>query len=176
MIGGLGADTLNGGEGDDIVLGGAVGAVDIDPATASPDVLFGGSGNDTLDGKDSDDSLFGGTGDDVLFGGNGDDYLEGNEGNDTLYGDTTLDEFNNGATAPGEDVGLIGVLDNSFGGLVPGSIFAPGAGSANNFDLQAGQGWVLADVATLADGSEVFARVTITELGRNFRAYLPKWR
>ena len=165
VIGGLGADTLNGGEGDDIVLGGAVGAVDIDPATASPDVLFGGSGNDTLDGKDSDDSLFGGTGDDVLFGGNGDDYLEGNEGNDTLYGDTTLDEFNNGATAPGEDVGLIGVLDNSFGGLVPGSIFAPGAGSANNFDLQAGQGWVLADVATLADGSEVFARVTITELG-----------
>lgn len=165
VIGGLGADTLNGGDGDDIVLGGAVGAVDIDPATASPDVLFGGSGNDTLDGKDSDDSLFGGTGNDVLFGGNGDDYLEGNEGNDTLYGDTTLDEFNNGATAPGEDVGLIGVLDNSFGGLVPGSIFAPGAGSANNFDLQAGQGWVLADVATLADGSEVFARVTITELG-----------
>ncbi|QDQ26581.1 hypothetical protein FNU76_09460 [Chitinimonas arctica] len=111
MIGGAGADTLNGGTGADFVLG------DLDNLGVLPfdqhgnDTLNGGDGNDTLYGNGGADSLLGGSGDDwlagdrasdvgeegaegksdTLLGGEGKDTLEGNLGDDLLEGGSDSD-------------------------------------------------------------------------------------
>jgi Ca2+-binding RTX toxin-like protein len=65
LVGGGGADTLNGGKGDDLLLGGA--------------------GNDKFDGKGGNDLEFGGSGDDIFnLGYGGSDWIDGGAGRDTV--------------------------------------------------------------------------------------------
>jgi VCBS repeat-containing protein len=66
LIGGSGADTL---EGD-----------------SESNTLTGGGGIDTLKGMAGNDTLYGGTGDDFLYGGLDNDILEGGSGGDELWG------------------------------------------------------------------------------------------
>ncbi|UIJ81773.1 calcium-binding protein [Rhizobium leguminosarum] len=66
LIGGNGADTLNGGIADDI--------------------LIARNGNDGVSGGEGSDIIFAGDGDDILSGGSGKDYLAGGEGADIIGG------------------------------------------------------------------------------------------
>ncbi len=75
MLGGDGADTLDGGADNDSLSGGE-----------GNDSLLGGAGNDMLDGGVGNDILLGGDGMDTLVGGGGADYLDGGSGRDTLFG------------------------------------------------------------------------------------------
>jgi Ca2+-binding RTX toxin-like protein len=84
LLGGNGADSLYGNEGDDWLDGGA-----------DNDYLSGSSGNDTIDGGigadgirgyDDHDSIIGGAGNDTLEGGNGNDSITGGAGNDVMDG------------------------------------------------------------------------------------------
>ncbi len=75
LLGGSGADTLQGDGQANLLIGGL-----------GNDRLEGRAGNDTLQGGDGLDTLYGGDGDDLLEGGTGNDRLEGGTGNDTLYG------------------------------------------------------------------------------------------
>ncbi|WP_448173876.1 VCBS domain-containing protein [Rhizobacter fulvus] len=68
IMGGNGADLLNG--------------------TAGADVISASGGNDTLNGLGGNDVLAGGTGNDILIGGAGSDVLWGGAGSDTLTGGT----------------------------------------------------------------------------------------
>lgn len=65
LIGGSGADLLQGLEDDDVLDGGA-----------GNDRLEGGDGNDRLDGGDGRDVLVGGAGDDLYIAGLGDSFVE----------------------------------------------------------------------------------------------------
>jgi len=73
LIGGRGADTLEGGGGDDKLIG-----------RRGNDLLFGGGGND---------KLFGGSGMDRLQGDDGQDRLVGGRGKDLFFGDTEDDNL-----------------------------------------------------------------------------------
>jgi len=64
---------------------------------AGADTLNGSNGTDTLSGGAGADSLFGGTGNDSLSGGAGNDTLAGDGGVDTLTGGAGADRFVIGA-------------------------------------------------------------------------------
>ena len=64
LLGGVGADTIDGRGGDDDIFGGA-----------GNDLIQGGSGNDYLEGGIGDDIIDGGTGDDTMVGGYGNDVF-----------------------------------------------------------------------------------------------------
>jgi hypothetical protein len=105
ILGGSGADVLNGYDGNDILQGGD--NADILNGDAGDDLLLGyecnsinatcgsylnnGSDNDTLNGGEGNDCLDGGRGNDLLTGGTGDDafVIFGNSDIDTItdYGD-----------------------------------------------------------------------------------------
>jgi Ca2+-binding RTX toxin-like protein len=77
IIGGTGADTLNGDAGNNRIEG--------------------RDGNDALQGRNGNDTLIGGNGNDILMGGAGADVLNGDTGNDTLMGGAGADVLNGGA-------------------------------------------------------------------------------
>lgn len=82
LVGGVGADTIDGEAGDDSIHG-----------RDGDDTLIGGTGNDTVNGGDGADSLQGGAGEDSLVGGAGNDLLEGGAGNDYLEGGLGSDTY-----------------------------------------------------------------------------------
>src|SRR6478736_833004 len=83
LIGGSGADVLNGGAGDDTLLG-----------KGGADILTGGDNNDTLTGGNGDDQVFGEAGNDRLIWNPGDD-TDLNEGGSEI--DTVEVNGGNGA-------------------------------------------------------------------------------
>jgi Ca2+-binding RTX toxin-like protein len=82
---------MSGQIGDVIVLGGS-GADSVDGALGN-DTLYGNGGADTLNGADGNDQLWGGDGADTLSGGEGSDLLMGGEGVDTVTGGADRDTF-----------------------------------------------------------------------------------
>jgi Ca2+-binding RTX toxin-like protein len=76
-------DTLKGGLGDDLLRGGA-----------GNDVMSGGGGDDVITGEAGDDRLTGDAGRDILVGGIGRDVLRGGSGEDLLLGDSLSSESN----------------------------------------------------------------------------------
>ena len=91
LIGGDGANALEGGRGDDL-LRGRQGDDALDGKRGDDD-LRGGSGDDRLDGRRGEDNLKGGSGDDLVFGQGGDDVLRGGAGLDVLGGGSGADTF-----------------------------------------------------------------------------------
>ncbi|MGH6959785.1 MAG: calcium-binding protein, partial [Dongiaceae bacterium] len=115
LIGGLGADSLNGGlgidtvdysgSGDGIVVdlesgfgsggdaqGDTLAGIENLVGTADDDALFGNSSANRLDGGGGDDLLAGGSGADTLLGGAGHDLLDGGAGADSLDGGALRDD------------------------------------------------------------------------------------
>ena len=84
LVGGTGADRIEGLDGKDSLLGGA--GDDSLLGGDGKDTLIGGAGNDTLLGEDGKDSLLGGAGNDVLTGGDGNDVfvIQSDAGTDTI--------------------------------------------------------------------------------------------
>lgn len=89
LCGGLGFDILLGGDGDDRLVGQS-GNDGLDGG-AGRDLLLGGNGADVLEGGSDADELWGGEGNDGLYGQAGGDLLEGEIGADALYGGTGND-------------------------------------------------------------------------------------
>ena len=85
LVGGPGADVLNGNSGNDTISG--FGGDDVLSGGGGQDVIYGGDGSDTLEGSDGNDSLEGNAGLDVINGGLGDDFVDGGPGGDLIYGD-----------------------------------------------------------------------------------------
>ena len=114
LKGGAGEDTLLGGGGDDKLLDGGADN-DIIEGGDGDDKLVGGSGNDTLKGDDGADSLTGGDNDDTLEGGDGNDsYLfEDGWGKDTISEDADegKDTLDFSAVTVGLTFGLTSVYD-----------------------------------------------------------------
>ncbi len=101
ILGGAGADSLDGGPGDadELSYAGATAGVTVDlglgrgfggdaqgDTLAGFEVVRGGHGDDSLVGSDGPDSLYGGAGADTLVGGAGDDRLAGGTGANRLAG------------------------------------------------------------------------------------------
>jgi Ca2+-binding RTX toxin-like protein len=82
VIGGAGADTLEG-DGSDELLEGMAGNDSIQGGGGN-DQLRGGDGDDSINGNDGIDSIFGDGGTDALIGGSGDDGLSGGPGTDLV--------------------------------------------------------------------------------------------
>lgn len=76
-----GNDTLKGGRGNDLLRGGA-----------GNDVMSGGGADDVITGEAGDDRLIGDTGRDILVGGTGRDVLRGGSGEDLLLGDSLAED------------------------------------------------------------------------------------
>lgn len=104
LVGGIGADRLNGLTGDDILWGDQrPGAPESTEPTSldGMDQLNGGAGNDRLDGGGASDRLYGEDGNDIVRGGDGDDgvvsgdrgfdIVIGGAGKDLVYGGTDRD-------------------------------------------------------------------------------------
>ncbi|MEM9343764.1 MAG: LamG-like jellyroll fold domain-containing protein [Pseudomonadota bacterium] len=68
---------------DDTMMGG--GGADTMDGLAGDDMMYGENGADTMNGGYGNDYLEGGAGNDVLDGGRGNDYLDGGDGDDILY-------------------------------------------------------------------------------------------
>ncbi len=146
LIGGAGADSLNGNGGFDTAsyrysTTGVTVSLLSNRGTAgdalgdkliSIEALEGGRGDDALTGSNNADTLTGNAGNDQLFGNGGDDTLDGGAGNDILYGQAGDDWLAGGSGADqlyggagidtlyggdGDDI-LDGVFDNDvlFGG------------------------------------------------------------
>ena len=109
-------------------------------------LINGTPGADTLQGSATDDTILDGAGADLLSGEGLDDLIDGGSGDDTLFGDAGV------GTAPGNDASPI---DLSLSNLVSDSF------SGNN-NAQIGDVAIYADVAELADGSSVSARLVFT--------------
>ncbi|HGG64087.1 MAG TPA: type I secretion protein [Rhodobacteraceae bacterium] len=175
LFGGDGDDIVKGDDGDDVASGGA-----------GNDAVYGGSGDDTLSGNDGDDTLGGGSGNDVLFGNDGADTIKGGGGDDVIYGGTGNDDINGGTgndTAyggAGDDIVSGGKGDDIIygDGPVTGGVDGGGvdpvmlsfdnvvAGSETASDpntAQAGDSVIYENVAVLADGTVVDARLVLVE-------------
>ncbi|WP_376093183.1 calcium-binding protein [Roseomonas sp. CCTCC AB2023176] len=94
LTGGAGRDGLYGGDGADDLLGGA--GVDFLSGGNGNDTIRGGADGDQMDGGAGNDLLAGGSGDDNVFGDVGDDRLSGGDGKDTLVGGTGADTLGGG--------------------------------------------------------------------------------
>ena len=109
LNGGLGGDHVNGQDGDDTVNGGV-----------GRDFLRGSLGNDTLDGGADADLLVGDSGDDLMIGGPGVDRVRGMSGNDRLIGGSSVPA----SPDTGEDLdSVITLLD---GTRTLETVFVPG--------------------------------------------------
>jgi hypothetical protein len=84
LIGGSGADYLDGGDGNDIIID-AQGNNTVFGGNGN-DLIITGSGNDTIDAGAGNDRVFAGPGNDHVKGGAGNDILLGGDGNDTIDG------------------------------------------------------------------------------------------
>ncbi|MGH1578029.1 Hint domain-containing protein [Planktotalea sp.] len=109
-------------------------------------VFNGLPGADTIQGSATEDTIFGNAGDDLLSGEGLDDSILGGAGDDTIYGDVGV------GTAPGVDASPI---DLSIGNLVSDS-------SSGNNNAQVNDVAIYSDVAELADGTLVSARLILT--------------
>lgn len=139
--GGAGDDEINGGGGADIILGGD--GNDIIDGDSGDDTIDGGAGNDVIDGSGGDDQILGGLGDDILNGGGGNDLIDGGDGNDTLIGANENDTLIGGA---GNDIlsgnGGDNVLDGGEGDdiLDASNGIDQLSGGAGNDQITAGAG------------------------------------
>src|SRR5262245_28579203 len=150
MVGGTGADTLNGLAGNDTLSG-----------NNGNDTLNGGDGNDTAYGGAGNDTLDGGTGNDTLVGGDDNDVLTGGAGADALIGGAGIDTASYAAsttaviadlTRPAANTGdaagdVYSGIENLTGGT--GSDRLTGDGGANALDGGAGD-----DVLTGGAGAD----------------------
>lgn len=141
LVGGLGADRINGSSGDNIIWG------DNSPLPSDPqpqDLAIGG--DDTLSGLGGADVFYGGGGNDVVSGGAGNDYINGGMGNDTLDGNDGDDRIYGGA---GNDI-LSGYSGNDYLG---------GGGNDDRLYGQAGAdvlvGGTGADLVDGGDGNDL---------------------
>ncbi|MBW3560326.1 MAG: M10 family metallopeptidase C-terminal domain-containing protein, partial [Proteobacteria bacterium] len=91
VLGGLGADVLNGEAGDDLM--GGQEDDDFLLGGAGRDRLFGDAGDDIIGGQEDDDVIDGGSGRDRLFGDAGQDIIFGGVGADQLFGGAGADRF-----------------------------------------------------------------------------------
>ena len=82
LIGDRGDDTLDGGDGDDHLDGGR--DDDLMRGGDGDDTLIGDRGADTIDAGDGDDVIDAGRDDDLVAGGDGDDRILGDRGDDTI--------------------------------------------------------------------------------------------
>ena len=128
LLGGTGADTLQGDGLANLLMGGA--GNDILEGRAGNDTLQGGDGLDTLIGGDGDDRLDGGLGNDRMEGGAGADSLVAGDGNDLLYGDGDNDTLEGGS---GNDTLFGGDGDDRLDGGTGNDRFEGGLG--NDFYL-----------------------------------------
>lgn len=108
-------------------------------------VFNGTPGPDTLAGSATDDTITGGAGADLLSGEGANDLIDGGTGDDTIFGDVGE------GTAAGVDASPI---DLSRGNLVSDS-------SSGNNNAQPGDVAIYADVAELAGGGSVSARIIL---------------
>ena len=83
IVGGRGADVIDGGPGNDILIG-----------RDSKDFIRGGPGKDFLAGGRGDDLLRGEDGADQLLGGDDNDLLFGRAGDDIMFGGAEVDLCN----------------------------------------------------------------------------------
>ena len=104
--------------------------------------INGTSNNDTLQGTNEDDVIQGFNGQDLISGEGGNDSILGGEGNDTLFGDVGE------GTAPGNDA-------------TPLVISRANRVTANDRDNDPGDFAVYKNVAQLADGTQVSARIVL---------------
>ncbi|MDB5323433.1 MAG: Hemolysin-type calcium-binding region [Phycisphaerales bacterium] len=118
IIGGWGADILNGGQDDDQIAG-----------ALGDDVINGGIGNDTLRGNAGADAIVGRDGTDSINGGPGNDTVVGDDGVDQIFGGTGADTFESTTDSPQEwkDKDSADMLQSPAPGLLP--FIAPYPGS-----------------------------------------------
>ena len=90
LLGGNGADVINGNGGYRDIVNGGGGNDLITGGGGGVDNLFGGAGNDQIDAGDGDDLLSGDAGNDLLSGGDGSDTFLFNL---SLSGADTLTDF-----------------------------------------------------------------------------------
>ncbi|TXT28944.1 MAG: Ca2+-binding protein RTX toxin, partial [Planctomycetota bacterium] len=141
LVGGDGADTINGQAGDDTLIGGdggdsILGGVGIDNISSGDgdDSVTGDDGDDIISAGNGQDTVTGGNGNDSINGFNGQDLLSGNAGNDTLNGDGGTDTVDGGDDG---DVIFGGELDdNLLGGNGDDTI--DGQGGNDNIQGEAG--------------------------------------
>ncbi|SFS54622.1 Hemolysin-type calcium-binding repeat-containing protein [Sulfitobacter marinus] len=105
--------------------------------------INGTSGSDTIQGTADDDQIQTGGGDDRVSGEGANDLIDGGAGNDVLYGDAGV------GTAPGNDATPVTL---SFDNRV-----SSGGGDT----AKPGDKVVYRDVATLTDGTPVYARLVL---------------
>ncbi len=136
LSGGRGNDIINGGDGNDAIEGGR-----------DDDDIDGGDGNDVINAGRGDDNVLGGEGDDFIDGGRDDDDIDGGAGNDILEGGRGDDNINGGA---GDDLICAGSGDDTLNGgtgndrLEGGSgedifVFEMGTQQDTVLDFQSGQ-------------------------------------
>ncbi len=124
LLGGTGADTLQG-DGFANLLKGGLGNDSLE-GRAGNDTLLGDDGLDTLLGGDGNDTLDGGLAGDRLEGGTGNDSLTGGDGTDLLYGDADFDRLDGGS---GNDTLFGGDGDDWLDGGVGGDRLEGGLGN-----------------------------------------------
>jgi WD40-like Beta Propeller Repeat/RTX calcium-binding nonapeptide repeat (4 copies) len=112
LLGGDGADVLNGTPGDDLICG--FGGSDRIDGQGGNDVVLGGPGGDVLAGGGGADWLYGDAGADRMAGGGGRDRLLGAGDRDRLGGGADADRIDGGAAQDRLDGG--GARDRLAGG------------------------------------------------------------
>lgn len=132
LTGNSGADDLHGGDGIDAIDGGS--GRDFAAGDDGDDVIRGGADQDTLEGNDGEDIIHGDGGDDCIRGGDGNDELFGDAGNDLMNGGNDDDLLDGGA----DNDGLSGFAGNDrLRGGTGADILVGGAGED---DLDGGSG------------------------------------
>lgn len=86
ILGGFGADRIDGDDEDDIVIADLFGA-----GLGGGDTIDGGEGDDIVFGNAGSDEILGGIGEDLLIGGFGRDKIFGGDGIDLIVGDLATD-------------------------------------------------------------------------------------
>ncbi len=175
VLGGAGADRMEGTAGSDRFFAGA-----------GNDTLYGGGGADELHGEDGDDVVHGGIGHDRLYGGNGYDVIHGGVGNDRVWGGNGRDKIYLGAGndvfhdspqndvhgadlvrgGAGNDIFYDGGGNDTYHGEAGADlfVFSSGHGGDRIADFTPGQDHIRFDIAGLR-----FADLVFRDLGDDMR-------
>jgi serralysin len=149
LIGGAGADSLNGNGGFDTAsyrysTTGVTVSLSSNRGTAgdalgdklvSIEALEGGRGDDTLYGSGNADTLIGNAGNDMLWGNDGDDTIDGGAGDDMIQGGAGADWLDGGSGndqiygGTGSDTLYGGAGDDFLDGMADNDILWGGAGN-----------------------------------------------